>query len=228
MMYDAYSNRSHGGGLRSRRQSMNFGPDPYYSAPMPPVGLHTDQMYQTPGNMSRYSLSPDLYEDDYYDEHDPGYTSSYSTSSRRSRRLRRTSTLDRSRSSTPFLDSFRRLMTLKFKPKGTHRSGVSLTEALDNIRISGDKTYSPRSLNADSRGNLYMRIIWTAYPTLTYEVPIDGYDGRISLQTLMRRVARGCLHFVQSRGIPIHPDRIILHSIEEVTTGTWQPVITVE
>jgi len=50
-------------------------------------------------------------------------------------------------------------MTLKFKPKGTHRSGVSLTEALDNIRISGDKTYSSRSLNADSRGNLYMRIV---------------------------------------------------------------------
>ena len=99
------------------------------------------------------------YEDDYFEDQDPGYTSSYSTSSRRSRRLRRASTFDRSRSSTPFLDSFRRLMTLKFKPKGTHRSGVSLTEALDNIRISGDKTYSARSLNADSRGNLYMRII---------------------------------------------------------------------
>jgi len=226
--YDAYANRSLGGGLRSRRQSLSasYGPDPNYSAPMQSVGLYPDQMYSTPGNMSRYSLSADAFEDDYYE--DPGYTSSYSTSSRRSRRLRRASTYDRSRSSTPFLDSFRRLMTLKFKPKGTHRSGVSLTEALDNIRISGDKTYSPRSLNADSRGNLYMRIIWTGYPTLTYEVPIDGYDGRISLQTLMRRVARGCLHFVQSRGIPIHPDRIILHSIEEVTAGTWQPVITVE
>jgi len=224
VMYDTYSNRSLGG-LRSRRQSFNHGADPYYSTPMQSFGLHPD-MYQTPGNMSRYSLSPDLYDEEYYD--DPGYTSSYSTSSRRSRRLRRSSTFDRSRSSTPFLDSFRRLMTLKFKPKGTHRSGVSLTEALDNVRISGDKTYSPRSLNADSRGNLYMRIIWTGYPTLTYEVPIDGYDGRISLQTLMRRVARGCLHFVQSRGIPIHPDRIILHSIEEITTGTWQPVLTVE
>jgi len=225
MMYDAYNNRSLGG-LRSRRQSFNRGADPYYSTPMQPVGLHPEQMYQTPGNMSRYSLSPEVYDDEYLD--DPGYTSSYSTSSRRSRRLRRASTFDRSRSSTPFLDSFRRLMTLKFKPKGTHRSGVSLTEALDNIRISGDKTYSPRSLNADSRGNLYMRIVWTGYPTLTYEVPIDGYDGRISLQTLMRRVARGCLHFVESRGIPIHPDRIILHSVEEVTSGTWQPVLTVE
>ena len=43
---------------------------------------------------------------------------------------------------------------------------------------------------------------WAGYPTLTYEVPIDGYDGRISLQTLMRRVARGCLHFVQV-GLPL-------------------------
>jgi hypothetical protein len=226
MMYEPHNNRSFGGGLRSRRQSLSYGADPYYSTPMQSVGLHPESIYQTPGNMSRYSLSPDVFEDDYYE--DPGYTSSYSTSSRRSRRLRRASTYDRSRSSTPFLDSFRRLMNLKFKPKGTHRSGVTLTEALDNIRISGDKTYSPRSLNADSRGNLYMRIVWAGYPTLTYEVPIDGYDGRISLQTLMRRVARGCVHFVQSRGIPIHPDRIILHSVEEVTSGTWQPLLTVE
>ena len=46
---------------------------------------------------------------------------------------------------------------------------------------------------------------WTGYPTLTYEVPIDGYDGRISLQTLMRRVARGCLHFVQVISYLISP-----------------------
>jgi len=98
------------------------------------------------------------FEDDYYD--DPGYsTSNYSTSSGLSRRLRRASTHDRFRSTNSFLDSFRRLMTLKFKPKGTHRSGVSLTEALDSIRISGDKTYSPRTLNADIRGNLFMRIV---------------------------------------------------------------------
>jgi hypothetical protein len=109
-----------------------------------------------------------VYDEEFHD--DPGYTSSYSTSSRRSRRLRRTSTYDRSRSSTPFLDSFRRLMTLKFKPKGTHRSGVSLTEALDNIRISGDKTYSPRSLNADSRGNLYMRIVVRIFDSVSRKV----------------------------------------------------------
>ena len=38
---------------------------------------------------------------------------------------------------------------------------------------------------------------WTGYPTLTYEIPIDGHDGRIPLRTLMRRIARGCHHFVQ-------------------------------
>ena len=52
---------------------------------------------------------------------------------------------------------------------------------------------------------------WTGYPSLTYEVPIDGYDGRISLQTLMRRVARGCLHFVQVSS-PLAPTALF-HSL---------------
>ena len=42
MMYDAYSNRSLGGGLRSRRQSLSYGADPHYSVPMQPVGLHPE------------------------------------------------------------------------------------------------------------------------------------------------------------------------------------------
>lgn len=41
VMYDAYNNRSLGG-LRSRRQSLSHGADPYYSTPMQPVGLHPD------------------------------------------------------------------------------------------------------------------------------------------------------------------------------------------
>ena len=41
-VYDAYSNRSLGGGLRSRRQFFNHGADPYYSTPLPSVGLHAD------------------------------------------------------------------------------------------------------------------------------------------------------------------------------------------
>ena len=43
VMYDAYDNRSLGGGLRSRRQSLSYGgADPYYSAPIQPVGLHPE------------------------------------------------------------------------------------------------------------------------------------------------------------------------------------------
>lgn len=32
---------------------------------------------------------------------------------------------------------------------------------------------------------------------MTYELPVDGYDGRVELQTLARRVARACVHFIQ-------------------------------
>ena len=42
VMYDTYSNRSLGGGLRSRRQSFSHGADPYYSTPINPVSLHSD------------------------------------------------------------------------------------------------------------------------------------------------------------------------------------------
>ena len=34
---------------------------------------------------------------------------------------------------------------------------------------------------------------------MTYEIPLDasGYDGRVSLQTLARRVSRACVHYLQ-------------------------------
>jgi len=34
---------------------------------------------------------------------------------------------------------------------------------------------------------------------MTYEIPLDGYDGRVSLQTLARRVSRACVHYLQVR-----------------------------
>lgn len=33
---------------------------------------------------------------------------------------------------------------------------------------------------------------------MTYEIPLDGYDGRVSLQTLARRVSRACVHYLQA------------------------------
>ena len=32
---------------------------------------------------------------------------------------------------------------------------------------------------------------------MTYEIPVDGYEGRVQLQTLGRRIARACVHFLQ-------------------------------
>lgn len=32
---------------------------------------------------------------------------------------------------------------------------------------------------------------------MTYELPADTYDGRVELQTLARRIARACVHFLQ-------------------------------
>ena len=38
---------------------------------------------------------------------------------------------------------------------------------------------------------------WSGYTSMTYEIPVDGYEGRVQLQTLARRIARACVHFLQ-------------------------------
>jgi hypothetical protein len=42
---------------------------------------------------------------------------------------------------------------------------------------------------------------WAGYAPLTYEVPLDVYDGRVSMQALSRRVARACVHYLQVKTI---------------------------
>lgn len=96
---------------------------------------------------------------------------------------------------------------------------------------------------------------------MTYELPADSYDGRVELQTLARRIARACVHFLQvsmrlslpppilprsrravpcpwttpltsappllqTNMIPISWDRVILYHLEEISPGTWQPVLS--
>jgi hypothetical protein len=58
-----------------------------------------------------------------------------------------------------------------------------------------------------------------------YEVPLDTYDGRVSLQTLARRVSRACVHYFQSHIIPISFDRLELHHLEEHSYGVWQAML---
>lgn len=38
---------------------------------------------------------------------------------------------------------------------------------------------------------------WTGYTSLTYEIPLDVHDGRVSMQSLARRVSRACVHYLQ-------------------------------
>ncbi|KZT12898.1 uncharacterized protein LAESUDRAFT_640421 [Laetiporus sulphureus 93-53] len=97
------------------------------------------------------------------------------------------------------LDGYRRLSStlLKFKRKGGFRSGITLGEAMSNVMLSGNESYTVYDLNADYRGKIILKIRWSGYATMTYELPVDGYDGRVELQTLARRVARACVHFIQ-------------------------------
>ena len=44
---------------------------------------------------------------------------------------------------------------------------------------------------------MMLRIQWSGYTSMTYEIPVDGYEGRVQLQTLARRIARACVHFLQ-------------------------------
>lgn len=158
-----------------------------------------------------------------YDGYDDGYGTGYSAPRMRSR------SVSHHRSSRPRLDSsYRRLssMLIKFKRKGGFRGGITLGEAMSNVRLSGNDSYSYHDLGVDHRGRIILKVRWTGYTSMTYEIPVDGYEGRVQLQTVARRIARACVHFLQSNMIPISWDRVILYHLEEISTGVWQPVLS--
>ncbi|KZT26883.1 hypothetical protein NEOLEDRAFT_1155272 [Neolentinus lepideus HHB14362 ss-1] len=128
----------------------------------------------------------------------------------------------------PMGDSFRRMSTkiVKFKRKGAFRAGVSLGECLRNVRLSGNDSYTLYDLNVDARQRIYMKVSWSGYSTMTYEIPMQGYGGHVDLQALARRVARACVHYLQSQAMPLQYDRVVLHQLEEVSVGVWQPIMT--
>lgn len=117
----------------------------------------------------------------------------------------------------PPMDPYRRLSStvIKLKAKGAYRSGLTIGDAQANVRLSGNDAYTFRDLNADMRGRIAMKIRvgltgsrifpwliyfsfkWSGYPSLTYDIPLDGYGDRVNLQTLARRTARAVVHFLQ-------------------------------
>ncbi|KAL5508077.1 hypothetical protein ACEPAH_5695 [Sanghuangporus vaninii] len=136
-------------------------------------------------------------------------------------------TPSRSRRSSYGLDYNGRVPRIKFRSNYTH-SGMSLSEAVSGVRPLGGDMYKWHELHADRNGEIFLRVAWTGYRTITYRVPVDWYDGRVRLSSLVRRVARACIHYLQSNAISTPWEQVKIYSIEEVMYGTWQPQLTVK
>ncbi|KAI0772655.1 hypothetical protein BC629DRAFT_732800 [Irpex lacteus] len=233
-MYDTYNTQQVGFPM-SRRASMysQHPGDLIYDAPVG-GGVYDQAAYAQPGypvyapsrQVSQYNGARG-YEgefdgrDAYYDDvagHSTPWTPGLS-------RRRRHSSVSRHRSHH---DSYRAMSgsLIKFRRKGGFRSGISLGEAMASVRLSSNDSYSFHDLNVDSRGRIILKIRWSGYTSMTYEIPVDGYEGRVQLTTLARRIARACVHFLQANMIPISWDRVILYHLEETSIGVWQPVLS--
>ncbi|KAF7776305.1 hypothetical protein Agabi119p4_4698 [Agaricus bisporus var. burnettii] len=117
-------------------------------------------------------------------------------------------------------------MSIKFKRKGSFVAGIGLDEAQSHVRLSNNDGYSLYDLHADSRGSILLKVKWMGHSSLTYEIPLDAYDGRVNLSTLARRVSRACVHYLQSNVIPVVWERVELHHLEEISYGIWQPMLS--
>ncbi|OSX59308.1 hypothetical protein POSPLADRAFT_1150023 [Postia placenta MAD-698-R-SB12] len=155
----------------------------------------TYPIYAPQRTASQYAYDDTNYRDSYFPEHYQYSSSAYGTP-HATRMNRRRSSMSRRRMHP---DGYRRMGStlIKFKRKGGFRSGITLGEAMSNAHLSGNDSYTIYDLNADHRGKIVLKLRWTGYTSMTYELPVDGYDGRVELQTLARRVARACVHFIQ-------------------------------
>ncbi|KAH9970828.1 hypothetical protein BGW80DRAFT_1175521 [Lactifluus volemus] len=117
-------------------------------------------------------------------------------------------------------------VTIKFRPSGGHRDGISLTEAMNSVRLSRSHPYAIREI-ADMRGRLTLKVRWTGYRSLVYEIPVSSeFDGSVNLQSLVRRISRAIVHFMNKNAISLHWDRVVVHRVEEAQPGIWIPVLS--
>jgi len=232
MSYPLYDNHNNQLALQaphrqSRTYSSSYYPAGEYAAYQDPmtVGVYGENYPQTAYPVYGTERTHSQYGgyDGYDDYAGGGYAASYASAPRLGRRRHSSMSYRR-----PRLDSYRRLssMLIKFKRKGGFRGGVTLGEAMSNVRLSGNDSYSFQDLNVDHRGRIVLKIKWTGYTSMTYEIPVDGYEGRVQLQTIARRIARACVHFLQANMIPVSWDRVILYHLEEHSPGVWQPVLS--
>lgn len=225
-----------GGGMYDDRMGggmgrMEYGSEPGY--PGTPYG------YSTSGRMtpSRHMSTPGGYREEldlpetFYAEEQSYNPMSSSAMVPYSRSRRRSSvSFVGGRPPSLNLDPYRRPsnMNVKFKFKGSLIAGVPLLEAQSrHIRLSGNDDYTLQDLHADNRRCLLLKVKWVNFNSVTYEIPLDHYERRVSLATLARRVSRACVHYLQSNMVPVPLERIELHHLEEIAYGTWQPMLCV-
>ncbi|KAF9268244.1 hypothetical protein L218DRAFT_603797 [Marasmius fiardii PR-910] len=215
--YDTYG--SYGHLPISRRSSMAYGTSYPYGQ-----GAYHDPMFEHDayGAVSAAPLAHRIMSNAY---HDGEYYPDTFPRSRRHSAVSVASMVPR----PPPLDAYRRASSIqiKFKRRGSLLAGVSLAEAQSHVRLSSNDSYTIHDLHADRRNTILLKVKWSGYNSLLYEIPLDSYDGHITLQTLARRVSRACVHYLQVNAVPVVWDRVDLHHLEELSHGVWQPMLAV-
>jgi hypothetical protein len=119
-------------------------------------------------------------------------------------------------------------VAIKFRLKGSTHSGISLSEALERVRLSQGNAYLMHDIASDMYGGkIQLRVRWSGYRSNTYSIPLSAdYHGYIDLQSLARRTSRAIAHFMQLNGIALAWNRVVIHRLEESSPGTWIPVLT--
>ena len=89
--------------------------------------------------------------------------------------------------SRPMMDSYNMHMSgvqIKFRRKGGFRSGISLGEAMANVRLSSNDEYTFNDLNVDGRGRVILKIrVRTATSMLQLQTAEDELRPRSGRDT---------------------------------------------
>jgi len=118
-------------------------------------------------------------------------------------------------------------VTIKFRLKGSNHHGISVAEALERVRLSQGNSYLMHDIAPDMYGKISLKVRWSGYRSNTYNMPLSAdYHGYVDLQSLARRTSRAIVHFMQSNGISLPWNRVVIHRLEEISPGIWIPVLT--
>jgi len=117
-------------------------------------------------------------------------------------------------------------INIKFRLKGESNSGISINEALNRERLSQSHAYLMHDIAPDMTSRITLKVRWSGYHSNTYEIPLSGdYNGYVNIASLARRTARAIVHFMQTNGIMLPWDRVVVHRLEEIRPGIWIPVL---